>query len=95
MTRAKGVTVILVRRTVVYYVYNVHCTVLYDPQGADVTHRDNEGLCALHWAVLRGHLDAVRLLLSRGATANNIACRRRRRETEEGIEVRQFTPLGG
>ena len=53
-----------------------------------MSHRDHEELCALHWAVLRGHLDAVRLLLARGANPNNIARRR------EGKDVKQFTPLG-
>ena len=42
----------------------------------------------LHWAVLRGHLDAVRLLVENGAEINNVA---RVRKEEKLI---RFTPLG-
>ncbi len=49
-------------------------------QGADTTVRDNEGMCALHWSVLRGHLDAVRLLLGRGAHVNNIATQQQQQQ---------------
>merc|ERR1719402_534616 len=45
-------------------------------------------MCSLHWAVRRGHADAVRLLLDRGAYPNNIAILK----VEEDDEV-QVTPL--
>ena len=54
-------------------------------QGADIGHVDNEGMCALHWAALRGHLDAVQLLLLKGANVNRVA-----RRNNEAL----LTPLG-
>ena len=47
-------------------------------------------MCALHWATLRGHLDAVRLLLANGAFPNYVACR----EARDGKPEHRFTPLG-
>ena len=40
--------------------------------GADVDEQDNKGMCPLHWAVHRAHLDTVRLLLGAKAYPNNI-----------------------
>lgn len=31
--------------------------------------RNSEGNCALHWACLNGHIEVVRLLMERGASA--------------------------
>ncbi len=38
--------------------------------GADVNGQNPSGLAALHWAAVRGHVDAVRFLLSQGADPN-------------------------
>jgi len=43
-------------------------------EGVDgLSQQDNEGVCPLHWAVRRSHLDVVKLLLKSGAFPNNIA----------------------
>lgn len=39
-------------------------------KGADVNRQDAEGITALHWAASMGHLDAVQLLLTAGASPN-------------------------
>ena len=62
--------------------------------GCDLRHRDNEGTCALHWAAIRGHLDAVGLILDAGdAFVNSVgtALTRETRELVGGAE--QFTAL--
>lgn len=58
-------------------------------------------MCALHWATLRGHLDAVKLLLKSGAKINGVASRligedgeRPADSDSEDAEYEQFTPLG-
>ena len=40
--------------------------------GAEVDRRDNKGMCPLHWAVHRAHIDTVKLLLGAKAYPNNI-----------------------
>ena len=40
--------------------------------GAEVDRRDNKGMCPLHWAVHRAHIDTVKLLLEAKAYPNNI-----------------------
>ena len=45
-------------------------------------------MCGLHWAVVRGHFDAVKVLLDAGAKTNFVA------EKNEDGKVFQFTPLG-
>jgi ankyrin repeat protein len=42
-------------------------------QGAEMNVTDHQGMSAVHWAVVRGHLDVVRLLVDLGAFLNNIA----------------------
>ena len=32
-------------------------------QGAETNHTDHQGMSAVHWGVVRGHLDVVRLLV--------------------------------
>ena len=40
--------------------------------GAEVDEQDNKGMCPLHWAVHRAHLDTVKLMLGAKAYPNNI-----------------------
>ena len=40
--------------------------------GAEVDEQDNKGMCPLHWAAHRAHLDTVNLLLEAKAYPNNI-----------------------
>jgi ankyrin repeat protein len=63
-------------------------------QGANVRLRDHENMCALHWASLRGHMDAVKLLLGFNAAVNNVARRRHHDDNQHEAIADQFTPLG-
>jgi ankyrin repeat protein len=40
--------------------------------GADIHERDNDGMTALHWAVVAHHPEAVKALLAAGADVNAV-----------------------
>ena len=48
--------------------------------------QDNKGMCPLHWAVHRAHVDTVKLLLEAKAYPNNIGSLK----LEESEEVNSF-----
>ena len=55
--------------------------------GADVDEQDNKGMCPLHWAVHRAHLDTVRLLLGAKAYPNNIGSLKLEESEEVGLNI--------
>ena len=54
--------------------------------GAALDQQDNKGMCPLHWAVHRAHVDTVKLLLEAKAYPNNIGSLK----LEESEEVNSF-----
>ncbi|KPM44854.1 hypothetical protein AK830_g1723 [Neonectria ditissima] len=64
-------------------------------QGVDVNHRNDQGATALHYAALRGHIGAVRLLLEKGARQFHAsAVYDAWEERDGGGMYRQGTPAG-
>ncbi|KAI5462904.1 ankyrin repeat-containing domain protein [Mariannaea sp. PMI_226] len=64
-------------------------------QGLDVNQRNDQGATALHYAALRGHLNAVRLLLEKGARQSHAsAVYDAWEERDLGGVYRQGTPAG-
>lgn len=55
--------------------------------GADVDVQDNKGMCPLHWAVHRAHLDTVRLLLGAKAYPNNIGSLKLEESEEVALNI--------
>ena len=42
-------------------------------KGADINQKDHQGMSAVHWSVVRDHLDVVRVLVDGGAFLNDVA----------------------
>ncbi|KAK7429285.1 hypothetical protein QQZ08_004095 [Neonectria magnoliae] len=64
-------------------------------QGVDVNHRNDQGATALHYAALRGHAGAVRLLLEKGARQFHASAVYDAWEERDGGGLyRQGTPAG-
>ncbi|KAH6880148.1 ankyrin repeat-containing domain protein [Thelonectria olida] len=64
-------------------------------QGVEVNHRNDQGATALHYAALRGHIGAVKLLLEKGARQFHAsAVYDAWEERDEGRPYRQGTPAG-
>ena len=55
--------------------------------GAEVDEQDNKGMCPLHWAAHRAHLDTVNLLLEAKAYPNNIGSLKLEESEEVALNI--------